>query len=140
MNAYMHVWMYTYQEIEWLAEDSSPLPCHPPPFSCVQAGRASRKEKINAWHLNECGECWIDRNSKLGQQDCLFKGQDPLIIVLAEIDSQAHSFFTNPLLSSSQLGPTVTFSPLFDCLCDSLQDNSKKFLPIPVNFLLRSGA
>lgn len=62
-----------------------PLP-HP---CCVQAGRAGRTEKINAWRLNECGECWIDRDSKLGQQDCLFKGQDPLIIVLAEIDSQA---------------------------------------------------
>lgn len=59
------------------------------PSSTLQAGRASRKEKINAWHLNECGEWWIDRDSKLGQQDCLFKGQDPLIIVLAEIDSQA---------------------------------------------------
>lgn len=62
-----------------------------PPPRCVQAGRASRKEKINAWRLNECGECWIDRNSKLGQQDCLFKGQDPLIIVLAEIDSETHT-------------------------------------------------
>lgn len=57
-----------------------------------KAGRQDRqKEKINAWRLNESDECWIDHNSKLGQQDCLFKGQDPLIIVLAEIDSQAHT-------------------------------------------------
>lgn len=65
----------------------------------MQAGPAE-KEKINAWRLNECGECWIDRNSKLGQQDCLFKGQDPLIIILAEIDSQE---CTVPLLTRRYL-------------------------------------
>lgn len=59
------------------------------PALLLAACRPSRKEKINAWRLNECGEWWIDRDSKLGQQDCLFKGQDLLIIVLAEIDSQA---------------------------------------------------
>lgn len=77
--------------VEWMGS---------PPSSLLWAGRAGRKEKINAWHLNECGECWIDRNSKLGQQDCLFKGQDPLIIVLAEIDSQT---FTVPLLTCCYL-------------------------------------
>lgn len=80
-----------------------------PPFSLLctgrQASRTSRKEKINAWRLNESDERWIDHNSKSGQQDCLFKGQDPLIIVLAEIDSQVHSV---SFLTCRYLHPNAT--------------------------------
>lgn len=88
--------------VEWMASLGSS------PSSSLCAARADRKEKINAWHLNECGECWIDRGSKLGQQDCLFKGQDPLIIVLAEIDPQARTVpsLTRRYLHLSAMRPT----------------------------------
>lgn len=110
------------------------LPWAPfPPPACVQTCTTACTGKINAWRLNECGECWIDRNSKLGQQDCLFKGQDPLIIVLAEIESQARTAPSLTLLFPPQLnrtykahttivsiGISYPSTKLNDCLCQYL--------------------